>query len=39
MIESRRFQGQKPIARVSLHLSYISNPKKPDIFRFSLDKY
>lgn len=32
-------KDKKPVARVSLRLSYISNPKKPDIFRLSPDKF
>ena len=37
--EKSKKKGNKPAARVSLRLSYISNPKKPDIFRLNPDKF
>ena len=37
--ENSKEKDKKPVARVSLRLSYISNPKKPDIFRLSPDKF
>ena len=37
--EKSKGKGNKPVARVSLRLSYINNPKKPDIFRLSPDKF